>query len=340
MPRTSPPADPPARHRAPPRSAAPRRAAPVTLVVSGDEFLASTALADLRAELERHDFATEVLPASDPAAIAYGLDTPSLFGGGRLVVVPDADDLKAPALEMISRWAADAPAGVRLALVAARGARLKKSLGAVADVIEVEAPPPWEVPRWVAARLRAAGRRVSPEAAQALVDAVGTDLRELASAAEQLLSSTDGAIDIAAVTRLFRGLESQAWTFVDAVLGRDRPAALRHLGALLGQGENPIGLVAALARQLRTVALVRDSERRPAAVIAKELEVKEGAVKRAFRQARAFGPEDIRRAFRLLADADLALKGGERGEGEPPELVLEMLVAEIAGEAAPSAGRR
>ena len=48
-------------------------------------------------------------------------------------------------------------------------------------------------------------------------------------------------------------------------------------------------------------------------------------MKRAMRQARGFGPREIRRAYRLLADADVALKSEE----DDP-LVLELLVDEIS----------
>jgi DNA polymerase-3 subunit delta len=162
------------------------------------------------------------------------------------------------------------------------------------------------------------------------VEAVGADLRELASAADVLCSATEGTIDAATVRRMFAGLESQVWTFVDSVMARDRVAALRHLHALLGHGENPIGLLAAVARQLRTVALVK-GDRRPSAQLAKEIGVKEGAIKRALRQARGLDDGALRRAFRALADADLDLKGGDEGTAGPPELVLELVIAKICG---------
>jgi DNA polymerase-3 subunit delta len=314
-------------------------ARPITLVVSGDEFLASAAVARIRAEHESAGFSIEE-HSGDVQPLLYALDTPSLFGEGRLVIVRDADALTAAALQRIAEWAASEPEGVRLALTGS-GAKIKKALSGVADVVAETAPPPWEVPRWVVARVRARKRQISPEAAQALVDAVGHDLRELSSAIDQLLTATQGPVDVPAVHSLFRGLESQVWVFVDTVMDRDRRGGLRHLHALLGQGEHPLVLVAALARQMRTIAAVRGRDRVPAAAIAKDLGVKEGSVKRAFRQVRRFDDTEIRRAFRLLADADLSLKGGDTGfEDEPPEMVMELLVAGITGERAPSSARR
>lgn len=316
------------------------RARAVTLILSEDEFLASSALGELRRALEAEGYQTEERSPDDVTGIMEALNTPSLFEGARLVVVREAEALKTAAIEQIARWAGEESEGARLALVAGKGPKLEKGLAGLADVTKVQAPPPWEVSKWVAQRVRRLGRQMSAEAAQALVEAVGTDLRELDSAIELLCGAVEGTIELPDVGRYFRGLESQVWTFVDSVLERDRATALRHLHALLAQGENPIGLVAALARQFRTVAMVREGDRRPAAVIAKDLGVREGSVKRAFRQSRGFETEDVRRVFRLMADADLALKGGEQGEGGPPEVVLELLVADIAGDRPVRSGAR
>lgn len=303
----------------------------VTIIACADDFLAERELARLRAPLEKKGWAVEEIAAADPQAVQNALETRSLLDAGRLVVVRDAEAMKAAAVTGVAGWAASGPEGVRLVLVASRAAGLAKALGEHADVVQVKAPPPWETPGWVVQWFRRLGRRITPEAAAALVETVGTDLRELASAAEQLTVAHEGPIDAAAVHRQFRGLDSQVWTFVDATLERDPAAALRHLHALLAKGENPIGILSALARQMRTLAVARGAGRTPAAAIARELGVKEGAVKRALRQARRFSDADVRGAFRALAEADVALKGGERGEQEPPEMVLELLVAEICG---------
>lgn len=309
---------------------------PVTLIRADDDFLAGRALAGVRERLEAEGYAAEEIAPKDARALQYALETPSLFDAGRLIVVRGADELPASAVEAVARWAASKPGAIHLALLTSGGAKLAKALGAHADAVEIRSPPPWELAVWVAGWFKGLGRRIAPEAAEALVESVGQDLRELAAAADQLCLLADGTIGVVDVARLFQGFESQVWTFVDAVMDRSAAPALRHLRALLAQGENPIGLVAALARQMRAIAVVRGSERRPAGAFAKELGMSEGAIKRAFRQARGFDDAQVRRAFRLLADADLALKGGEQGESEPPEIVLELLIAGMCERRAPA----
>jgi len=217
--------------------------------------------------------------------------------------------------------------------VLGRAAKLRKALGARADVIEVESPKPWETAEWLVKFTKGRARVMRKDAAEALIEALGTNLRDLATAAEQLTMVTSGAIDVEAVNKLYRGFESALYTFLDAFLQRDRSAALKHLSALFRSGTHPLEVTAALAKQLRALAVARDAGRVPAASIAKDLDVSTGYVNRAMKHGRNFDATEVRRAFRLLADADLSLKGGAGfGEDQPPELVLELLVGEITGD--------
>jgi DNA polymerase III subunit delta len=298
------------------------------LVLSDDEFLASEAVQKLRDDLAEDGFEVEERSARDGLDLTYALSTPSLLGSGRAIIVRDADDLTTDALKEIAAWAASPPPGIVLVL-AGSAPKLRKSLSAVAAVSELKAVRFREA-EWVVNRARSKGRSMTREAASTLIDAVGVDLRDLATALDQLTVASGDSIDVAAVTDQFRGLEPEVWSFVDSILDRDRSAPMK-LRALLDRGENAIGLVATIANQLRLVAFVRGAERKPAAALARELGVKEGKVRRAMRQARNFTPADLARAYRLLAEADMALKGGEWGEDEPNEIVLELLVADLLG---------
>lgn len=306
---------------------------PVRIIATADEFLADLELDPLRIKAKERGFAEEDVPAADAQAIANALETGSLFDAGRLVIIRDGDDAKDPSLKAIGRWAENPTPDTRLVMLVSTPQGAKRVAKALGDVAEIRTPddvPPWEAPGWVVKRAKALGRRVTPDAAKALVEALGTDLRELATALDQLIASTpdDAAIDVARVVTQFRGIESRIHEFVDALFDRDRAQALRRLRALLANDEPPILIVASIAAQLRILAMLSTSERRPAAAVAKELGIREGAVKRAMRRARNFTPDEIRHAYRVVADADLAFKS----EGDDP-LVLELLVDEIAGPA-------
>lgn len=301
-----------------------------TLIVSEDEFLAAEALDAIRRDAEAAGFAREEIDPGAAHGLLYALGTPSLFDAGRLIVVRDAQDLPKEAVETIAAWAANPHEGIVLALIAAgaKADKLAKALGSGVAVQKIAAPPPWETAKWLAQRVRGRQGKISPEAAGALVDALGTDLREIAAAADQLLQENDGVVDVRLVGTRFHGLESKVYEFVDAVLERDQSQALKRLRSLIEHGENAIGVVAALARQLRLVAAVKDGPRMPAEAIARDMGARPGQVKRAFRQARNFEPSEIRRAYRLLAEADLALKSEDQDD-----LILDLLVEEITSRA-------
>lgn len=284
----------------------------------------------MRAHWTGKGYTVEEVSAEDPQAVLYALDTPSLFGDGRFVVVRgDAKRLEEVA-DRLADWAATPPPGIAAALVVGSAAKLRKALASSADILELEAPKPWAVSEWLQRFLKSRNRTMTKDAATALVEAVGTDLRELASAAEQLTLATTGTIGVDTVARLFRGVESQLYTFLDAVVKRDRPAALRHLGSIL-RAEHPLVVLSALAKQFRALAVAPEAGRTPPAALAKDLDVTVGYVNRAVKHFRNFTGAEVRRAFGLLAEADFALKGGERGEDLPGELVLETLVADICG---------
>jgi DNA polymerase-3 subunit delta len=312
----------------------------LTLIVSGSEFLSYLELARVRAHWEKKGFTAEELTTEDPQALMYALDTPALFGGGRLVIVRGAAADLEDHVERLAAWAESPPESVAAVLLLDRSQKLRKALGARADVLELEAPKPWETSDWLVKFLKGRGRVIKKEAAEALIEAVGTDLREIAVAAEQLTMATTGSIGVETVNKLFRGMESALYTFLDALLQRDRSSALKHLGALMRAGEHPLVIMQALSKQFRAVAAAREAARKPAAVLAKELNLTTGYVNRAYKHGRNFDAGEIRRAFRILADADLALKGGLLGEDNPPELVMELVVSEIAGEGRMAAGRR
>lgn len=313
----------------------------LTIIASDSEFLASLELGRIRAAWEKKGYAVEELTTEDPAAVFNALDTQSLFGDGRFVIVRGPATPLEEHAERLAAWASDPPPALAAALVVSRSAKLRKAVGVAADVYEPEPPKPWAVADWLVKHVKGNGRIITKDAAAALVEALGTDLRELATAAEQLMNATSGSIGVDTVGRMFRGLESALYTFLDALMQRDRSAALRHLAALLRSGTHPLEVTMSLAKQLRALAAAREAGRTPAAVLAKELDVSIGYANRALKHGRNFDAGEVRRAFRLLADADLALKGGQLGEDNPPELVVEMLVGEICGDRpAPAAPRR
>jgi DNA polymerase III subunit delta len=114
----------------------------------------------------------------------------------------------------------------------------------------------------------------------------------------------------------------------DAVFAGNAATALGHLDSLLGQGEDVLGLLAMLARQLRLLLRVNDHPGESAGQVAQLVGggTRDWQVERARRQARKFRPEDLRRGLDLIAQADADVRNGTL----PNRLLIELVVSRIA----------
>ena len=110
---------------------------------------------------------------------------------------------------------------------------------------------------FVTAELRRAGRRADAAAVRALVDAVGSDLRELAAACAQLVADTSGLIGADVVERYYGGrIEATGFRVADAAVAGNAGQAVALLRHALATGVDPVPIVAALAAKLRVLAKV------------------------------------------------------------------------------------
>jgi DNA polymerase-3 subunit delta len=167
-------------------------------------------------------------------------------------------------------------------------------------------------------------------AAAALVDCIGTDLSALDDALERLslYVGADQPITLAAVEACVSRVRVESiWALVDAVSARDRRTALKATSSLLGDREPPLRILALVSRQLRLLGRARQAldegaspDAAAAAAGAPPFKARELA-----QAARRMSMPELRRAFRILGEADLAQKGGKC----PPDVALEGAILEL-----------
>src|SRR5262245_5762655 len=321
----------------------------VTLVVGPDEFLAERAVAAvIRAarqfdpEVDVHDLG----PGELGVAMLAELTSPSLFGGGSVVVVRGVQDLASPVLEDLGRYLAVPAAGAYLVLVHKGGAKGKAVLDAAraakAPVIDCSELKRYadkvafvraEVNRYadkvafLRPEVRSAGGRIGDSAARAVLDAVGGDLRELASACEQLVADTGDEIDEQAVRRYYAGrAEVTSFMVADHAVEGRLGEGLAPLRWALGSGVDPVLVTAALAMGLRNLARLGSAPRdlRPAD-LASELALPSWKLDRLRQQLRGWSPDGVADALAAVAAADAEVKGG----GTSAEYALEKAILSI-----------
>ena len=144
-------------------------------------------------EGDLHDLEAAALGQGELAAFT----SPSLFGGGAVVVVRNAQNAGKEIAAELTKYAKGPAPDAAVILTHAGGVKGKALLTDLAKTgaRQVDCPKltrASERTDFVKNEFRRVGRQADADAVRALLDAIGGDLRELASAADQLASDTDG----------------------------------------------------------------------------------------------------------------------------------------------------
>jgi DNA polymerase-3 subunit delta len=308
----------------------------VVLVHGTEDLFAERAVARIVDAVRSQDPDVEVTRldgAEYPPGMLAVASSPSLFAEAKVVVIEGLERGTDAALAEGLRYL-DAPApGVVVVLRHGGGQRGRRLLDAARDrsVPTVLADPvrsDADKAAFVVAELAAVGRRAQPRAIRALVDAVGSDLRELASACAQLVADTNGPIAAETVERYYGGrVEATGFQVADAAVGADAGAAVALLRHALATGVDPVPLVAALAAKLRVLAKVASSRGGGAA---RDLAMAPWQVDRARSELRHWTPEGLAVAITAVAEADAQVKGESRDRAFAVERAV-LRVARAAG---------
>lgn len=301
-----------------PMTAGPAAASTLRLVVGEEELLVRRAVDAAVDAARAADPDTDVrrIRATDlaPGELAE-LVSPSLFAEGRVVVLLAAHEAGKDTAETVLDYAAAPADGVVLVVThagAARGKALADGLRAAGAAV-TECPRisrPDERAAFVREEMRRAGRRITAEAVTALLDAVGSDLRELAAAASQLAADTDGTVDDDAVRRYHRGrAEVTGFSVAEKAMTGDRAAALEALRWAGHLGVANVLVADALADAVRTVARVSAAGRGDPYRMAGQLGMPPWKVKKALAQARGWQRDGLADALQVVADVNADVKG-------------------------------
>ena len=208
---------------------------------------------------------------------------------------------------------------------------LLRQLRPVCSVEELAAPRGEQLARWIKETAEAKGAAVSPAAIRSLADLVGGDMWTLDQELEKLalygFGREIGEGDVRLMVSQVR--EASIFEAVDAMIDGRPEAALRLLAQLRDDGREPLYIIAMVERQLRLLALARDSiERRlPQNELKRALGTSSDfVVRKTMDQARRHSREDIAWRYDRLLEADLSIKQGRID----PDLALELLVGEAA----------
>ena len=306
----------------------------LTLIQGGESILADRAIAAVIASRP-----TATTTQLDCGEIELGAITdalaPSLFGEDRTIILREIQELAQELQEEIAEYLTNPDESVHLVLWHKGGVKGKALLDKVkklkpeivqADTIKKDG----DKAQFVHDEFARAGRKITVDAVQALVDALGSDLRELSGAASQLASDTAAGktIDVDDVEKFQRGrVETTGFDVADATLDGKTDLALITLRQALTSGVDPVLITSALASSIRTLAKVSGASRGVKSFdLAGSLGLPPWQIDKARRQLQGWNPATLSAAVATLAQADADIKGASADPG----YALERCILEIA----------
>lgn len=305
------------------------------LIHGGESVLADRALAEALAL--RADFERTVLDGAGLELGRYGeAVAPSLFADKRVLVLKDLQDVTSEVQEEIESLFDQLDPNLHLIFIHKGGVKGKGLLDKIKKrKPEIIACEPMkkaaDKEEFVRQEFARHGRKISSGAVTALVDATGSDTRELAAACSQIAFDTNAGkalIDEDDIAKYYQGrIEATGFDVADATLAGNPSAALIALRNALDSGTDPVMIVSALTSSIRTLAKVSGAPRNANAFqLAGSLGLAPWQIDKARRQLSKWSPALIAFSVQELSKADVAIKGAEAD----PLYALERSVVSIA----------
>ena len=289
----------------------------LVLIQGAESLLADRAISQIIAATKSAQVTSFSADELEVGAITDSL-APSLFSDSRVVVIKDIQDLVAECSDEIANYLENLDETLTLVLWHKGGVKGKglvdKIKKANPELIAAEAiKKESEKSEFVRSEFKRLNRKVSAEAVQALIDALGTDLRELSAACSQLASDValQKVIDENDVSDYQQGrVESTGFDVADAALDGKTAIALINLRNALATGTDPVLIVSALASSLRTLAKVSGASNGVKSFeLASTLALPPWQIDKARRQLTGWSEKGLIKAVVAIASADADIKG-------------------------------
>ena len=258
--------------------------------------------------------------SADELEVGFITDSlaPSLFADARVVVIKDLQDLTAECSDEVVSYLENQDENLTLVLWHKGGVKGKALIDKIKkfkpEIIAAEAiKKESEKSDFVRAEFKRLERKISTEAVSALIDSLGSDLRELSAACSQLASDValQKVIDADDVARYQMGrVESTGFDVADAALDGKTAIALINLRNALSTGTDPVLIVSALASSLRTLAKVSGASRSAKSFeLASTLAIAPWQIDKARKQLTGWSESGLIKAVVATATADADIKG-------------------------------
>jgi len=309
---------------------------PLHLILGDEELLVERAVGEIvraaRASAGNDEVPVDYLRAGEVSTNELAeLLSPSLFADERVLVLEDADEAGKDAAALIVSAASDLPPGTVLVVVHSGGGRAKALAGQLRDLDALTHPcakisRTGERAAFVRAEFRTWKIKADDDTVEAMLDAVGSDIRELAAACSQLVADTGGQVDAMAVRRYHSGkAEVTGFDIADKAVVGDIAGSAEALRWAMLRGVPHVLVADALAEAVHAIARIGPLSGDPYR-LAGELGMPGWRIKKAKDQSRRWSRDSVATAIRLVA----ALNADVKGAAADPDYALENTVRKVA----------
>jgi DNA polymerase-3 subunit delta len=318
---------------------------PLYFLYGKERYLLDRAVDLLRARVldpRTRDFNYELFYGKEAGGsrIAQAARTLPMMAKRRLILVRDADEMKADELGGLVSYVSDPAPETCLVFVAEKADQRLKFFSAFkkhGELVKLEPLYERQLPDFVRGEARARGVTIAPDAVTLIVTEIGAELGQLADAVERLAMyagerkqiTADDVDKVVATTR-----QRSVFELANAVGAGDRASALAMLSSMLGARESGVRIVAMLARHLRQLWITSEllQRTRDKFEIASALGIPPFFADDIIRQARTLDAAKAKRMHAALFTADKNLKSSRLDDAR----LLETLILELTTTSAAS----
>ena len=297
--------------------------ATVYLLYGEETFLLDEAIRALKSKVlvegaQDFNFDVFVAPEASAGQVRDAVETLPVLCERRLVIYKNIEGLKEDALEELEPLLVDPIPTTTLVLVASKLDKRKKFARRVQEsgvLVELKKPYENQVASWIDYIAYLNEVKITADAKAAIQELVGTNLSEINNEVRKIRHYLSGhskkIIELSDVLNVVsRSRIESVFNLTDAIGRQDRTQALVHLAHLLEQGQNEMGIVALIHRQIRILAAICEGKKAGLGVqrLSQKIGVPEFFMKQYMEQARLWDRPKIASAVRVLHDTDRAIK--------------------------------
>ena len=303
---------------------------PVYLFTGPEEYVKREALEALRGKLlppgleALNDMTLEGVTAQQ---ITDAAQTTPVMCDRRVVTVRDWAPLltgksrnEEAETDWMNRWLDSPPASCALVFYMRSEPDGRKKMTALlkkkAEVVAFEPLTDGELSRWCARRLKPLGKKLSAPALNTLVFMAGRDLTRLCGELDKLAAYLGDdrteitETDVRAIVPA--SLEYNVFELLNSLLSGDVKKGRQTVNSLLQNGQNPVGILAMLTRQIRQLAHMKCALDAgiPVQTVQEQLKLHPYAAKQTARQCARLSAGWLTALYERCVESDFAIKSG------------------------------